>query len=158
MLQNKMEELGRKFAPLQEASSNLWTSMKIGIMDVIGGPLTDLLNKLTEAGRLASAYGILGGNAKVGRMTQNLSNASQGNRQNIYQQQQAQFWRYINPREQQLKDIRAWQSGDRSEALRGRISAITEKYGSLDATKIQAEVDAAKKMLADYQQAAKAML
>ena len=157
-LQNKMEELGRKFAPLQEASSNLWTSMKIGIMDVIGGPLTDLLNKLTEAGRLASAYGILGGNAKVGRMTQNLSNASQGNRQNIYQQQQAQFWRYINPREQQLKDIRAWQSGDRSEALRGRISAITEKYGSLDATKIQAEVDAAKKMLADYQQAAKNIL
>ena len=157
-LQNKMEELGRKFAPLQEASDNLWTSMKIGIMDIIGGPLTDLLNKLTEAGRLASAYGVLGGNAKVGRMTANLSSAREGNRQSIYQQQQEQFWRYINPREQQIKDIRAWQSGQRGEALQGRINAITEKYGSLDVTKIQAEVDAAKKMLADYQSAAKQIL
>ena len=157
-LQNKMEELGRKFAPLQEASDNLWTSMKIGIMDIIGGPLTDFLNKLTEAGRMASAYGVLGGNAKVGRMTANLSSAREENRQSIYQQQQQQFWRYINPREQQIRDIRAWQSGQRGEALQGRINAITEKYGSLDITKIQAEVDAAKKMLADYQQAAKQIL
>jgi hypothetical protein len=157
-LQNKMEELGRKFAPLQEASDNMWTSMKIGIMDVIGGPLTDFLNKLTEAGRLASAYGVLGGNAKVGRMTANLSSAREGNRQNVYQQQQQQFWKYINPREQQIRDIRAWQSGQRGEALQGRINAITEKYGSLDVTKIQAEVDAAKKMLADYQSAAKQIL
>jgi len=157
-LQNKMEELGRKFAPLQEASNNMWTSMKIGIMDVVGGPLTDLLNKLTEAGRLASAYGVLGGNAKVGRMTSNLSSAREGNRQSIYQQQQQQFWRYINPREQQIRDIRAWQSGQRGEALQGRIGAIRDKYGSLDATKIQAEVDAAKKMLADYQSAAKQIL
>ena len=157
-LQNKMEELGRKFAPLQEASNNLWTSMKIGIMDLIGGPLTNFINKLTEAGRIAQQYGVLGGNAKVGRMTQNLSNAREGNRQSIYNQQVSSFWKYINPREQQLKDIRAWQSGQRGEALQGRISAITEKYGSLDAAKIQAEIDAAKKMLSDYQQAAKSIL
>ena len=157
-LQNKMEELGRKFAPLQEASNNLWTSMKIGILNVIGGPLTDLINKLTEAGRLANAYGGLGGSGKVGRLTQNLSNAREENRQSIYQQQQEQFWRYINPREQQIKDIQAWQRGERGDALQSRISAITEKYGSLDATKIRAEVDAAKKMLSDYQQAAKTIL
>ena len=157
-LQNKMEELGRKFGPLQEASNNLWTSMKIGIMDIVGGPLTNFLNKLTEAGRLANAYGVLGGNGKVGRMTANLAGASEGNRQSIYQQQQQKFWQYINPREQQIKDIRAWQRGERGDALQSRINAITEKYGSLDATKIQAEVDAAKKMLADYQQAAKTIL
>jgi hypothetical protein len=153
-----MEELGRKFAPLEEASNSLWTSMKIGILDVVGGPLTDLLNKLTQAGRMANQYGLMGGNAKVGRMTSNLASASEGNRQSIYQQQQAQFWKYINPREQQIKDIRAWQSGDRNEALQKRIGAITETYGSLDATKIQAEVDAAKKMLSDYQAAAKQIL
>ena len=157
-LQNKMEELGRKFAPLEEASNSLWTSMKIGILDIIGGPLTDLLNKLTQAGRMANAYGLLGGNSKVGRLTANLAGASEQNRQSIYQQQQEQFWRYINPREQQIKDIRAWQSGERSKELGNRVRAITDKYGSLDATKIQAEVDAAKKMLADYQQAAKQIL
>lgn len=157
-LQNKMEELGRKFAPLQEASDNFWTSMKIGIMDVIGGPLANLLNKLTEAGRMANAYGLMGGNAKVGRMTSNLEGASAGNRQSVYNQQVSEFKKYISPREQQIKDIRAWQSGQRGEALQGRIGAITAKYGSLDATKIQAEIDAAKKMLADYQQAAQKIL
>ena len=157
-LQNKMEELGRKFGPLEQASSNLWTSIKIGIMDIVGGPLTDFLNKLTEAGRLAQKYSVLGGSGKVGRMINNLSGAREGNRQSIYQQQQEQFWRYINPREQQIRDIRAWQRGERGEALQKRVSAITEKYGSLDATKIQAEVDAAKKMLAEYQQSAKQIL
>lgn len=157
-LQNKMEELGRKFAPLQEASSNFWTSMKIGILDVVGGPLAKLLNGLTEAGRMMNAYNKMGGSGKVGRMTANLAGASEGNRQNIYQQQQEKFWRYINPREQQIKDIRAWQSGQRGEALQGRIGAIRDQYGSLDATKIQAEVDAAKKMLSEYQKAAKQIL
>ena len=52
-LQNKMEELGRKFGPLQEASTNFWTSMKIGILDVVGGPLTTLLNYLTQAQKTA---------------------------------------------------------------------------------------------------------
>ena len=157
-LQNKMEELGRKFGPLEQASSNLWTSMKIGIMDIVGGPLTEFLNKLTEAGRLAQQYGVLGGSSKVGRLINNLSGAREGNRQSVYQQQQEQFWRYINPREQQIRDIRAWQSGERGEALQKRVSAITDKYGSLDATKIQAEVDAARKMLAEYVQGAKAII
>ena len=157
-LQNKMEELGRKFAPLEEASNSLWTSMKIGILDVIGGPLTDLLNKLTQAGRMANAYGLLGGSSKVGKMVLNLSNEKEGNRQTLYQIQQEKFWRYINPREQMIKDIRAWQRGERGDDLSSRVGAITEKYGMLDAIKIQAEVDAAKKMLTDYQQAAKQIL
>ena len=157
-LHNKMEELGRKFGPLEQASSNLWTSIKIGIMDIVGGPLTEFINKLTEAGRLAQQYGVLGGTGKVGRMINNLSGAREGNRQSVYQQQQEQFWRYINPREQQIRDIQAWQRGERGEALQKRVSAITDKYGSLDATKIRAEVDAAKKILSDYQQAAKAIL
>ena len=54
-LQNKLEELGRKFLPVQEASNQLWTSMKIGILDIVGGPLARLLNDLTEAGRLRNA-------------------------------------------------------------------------------------------------------
>ena len=60
-LQNKMEELGRKFAPVEEASSHLWTSMKIGIIDIIGGPLATLLNQLTEAGRLKNMLNDMNG-------------------------------------------------------------------------------------------------
>jgi hypothetical protein len=157
-LQNKMEELGRKFAPLEEASNNLWTSMKIGILGVISGPLTDFLNKLTEAGRIANQYGVLGGSTKVGRLTSNLSNAREGNRQSIYKQQQAEFWKYINKREQYIKDVENWQKGNRSNDLKGRIDQIRGVYGILDTTKIRAEVDAAKRILSEYQQQARAIL
>jgi hypothetical protein len=155
-MQNKLEEMGRKFAPLEEASSSLWTSMKLGILDVVGGPLATLLSKLTEAGRLMNAYRQMGGEDKVGRMVGNLANAKDP--KSLYAQQVEKFWRYINPREQQIKDIRAWQGGERSEALGRRISSIRSQYGSLDATKIQAEVDAAKKQLTEYQNAAKTVL
>jgi hypothetical protein len=46
-----MEELGRKFQPLQEASNTFWTSVKVSILDIVGGPLAQFLNGLTEAGR-----------------------------------------------------------------------------------------------------------
>ncbi len=65
-LQNKMEELGRKFSPLQEASNNFWTSMKISILDIVGGPLTRLLNGLTEAGRLQNMLNSMNGEAGSG--------------------------------------------------------------------------------------------
>ena len=157
-LQNKMEELGRKFAPLQEASNNLWTSMKIGILDIIGGPLTNFINKLTEAGRIAQQYGVLGGNAKVGRLTQNLSNARDENRQNIYQQQQQQFWRYINRRENYMKDRQRWINNPGDEKLRKHLLSEQEAFGTSNVGEIQAQINAAKKMLADYQQAAKTIL
>ena len=66
-LQNKMEELGRKFAPVEEASSHLWTSIKIGILDIIGGPLAKLLNGLTEAGRRLNAMNDVNGNDGSGQ-------------------------------------------------------------------------------------------
>ena len=77
-LQNKMEELGRKFAPVEEASSQLWTSMKIGILDIIGGPLATLLNQLTEAGRLKNMLNNMNGepgsgNTKVDQQVKKLN-------------------------------------------------------------------------------------
>jgi len=68
-LQNKMEELGRKFAPVEEASNQLWTSIKIGILDIIGGPLATLLNQLTEAGRLRNQLNKMNGDPSTGQPT-----------------------------------------------------------------------------------------
>ncbi len=81
-LQNKMEELGRKFAPVEEASNHLWTSMKIAILDVVGGPLTSLLNGLTEAGRLRNALSRMNGeegsgNTKVDQQLKRLKTIRQ---------------------------------------------------------------------------------
>ena len=157
-LQNKMEELGRKFAPLQEASNNLWTSMKLGIMDIIGGPLTVFINKMTEAGRIANQYGILGGNSKVGRLVGNLSGASEDNRQNIYKRQQQEFWRYINRRENYMKDRQRWVENPNDEGLRQKLLSEQEAFGTNNVNEIKAQITAAKQMLADYQQAAKTIL
>ena len=66
-LENKMEELGRKFEPLKEASDDLWTSIKLGIMDIIGGPLTELINGLTKAGALRNEIANQGGSERVTR-------------------------------------------------------------------------------------------
>ena len=65
MLQNKMEELGRKFLPVKQASDDLWTSMKIGILDIVGGPLADLLNGLTRAGQLRNELKNIGSDDRV---------------------------------------------------------------------------------------------
>ena len=65
MLQNKMEELGRKFLPVKQASDDLWTSMKIGILDIVGGPLADLLNGLTRAGQLRNELKNIGSDERV---------------------------------------------------------------------------------------------
>ena len=64
-LQNKMEELGRKFLPVKQASDDLWTSIKIGILDIIGGPLATLLNGLTRAGQLRNQLKNIGSDERV---------------------------------------------------------------------------------------------
>ena len=95
-LQNKMEEVGRKFAPLQEASTQLWTSMKIAILDVVGGPMTTFLNQLTEAGRLQNAINNMnGGNngspTRIDRMISMLGNGQSQRSRNTYNQQVGVF-------------------------------------------------------------------
>lgn len=161
-LQNKMEELGRKFAPVEEASNQLWTSMKIGILDIVGGPLARLLNGLTEAGRMRNALNDMGGNEQVNTQLGKLRVAKAAGSgymtRSLYSEQVEQYNRQINTSSQQLKDIRAWQSGERGEALQGRIGVIRDKYGSLDATKVKAEIDATKYMLAQYRQGAQQIM
>ena len=89
-LQNKLEELGRKFLPVQEASNQLWTSMKIGILDIVSGPLARLLNGLTEAGRLRNQMNdMAGGNSssETEKQLNFLRNTSEGNRRKRYDRQ-----------------------------------------------------------------------
>ena len=91
-LQNKMEELGRKFAPVEEASNQLWTSMKIGILDIIGGPLAKLLNGLTEAGRLKNMLNQVNGGGDLSKTTRQLSALRGSNFKNEkYSSQLAQY-------------------------------------------------------------------
>ena len=157
-VQNKMEELGRKFAPVQEASSQLWTSMKLGILDIIGGPLTTLLNMLTEAGRLRMTLDNAGGSGKVGRLLGNLSGAAEGSRQQMYDNQVAEFWRYINRRENYMKNRQRWVDNQGDEGLRQQLLSEQRAFGTSNVGEIQRQINAAKIMLNDYRKGAQGIL
>jgi hypothetical protein len=126
-LQNKMEELGRKFAPIEEASNQLWTSIKIGILDIIGGPLARMLNELTEAGRQMNALRDINGDGSNGAETRSgkalriLREYSGGGRgiegkRELYDRQVASFqnqeekeWRKANRLRDELAGLRKQQ-------------------------------------------------
>ena len=124
-LQNKMEELGRKFAPLEEASNSLWTSMKIGILNVVSGPLTRLLNGLTEAGRLRNQMNDMAGgnsNSETDKQIKFLRNLSPDKRKarydkqiSIYNEQENYAWRQVNA-------LRAQQDAFRREKRKKGVS------------------------------------
>ena len=127
-LQNKMEELGRKFAPIEEASNSLWTSMKIGILDIIGGPLTQLLNGLTEAGRMRNALNNMGGNEQVNNQLGKLRVAKAAGSgymtRSLYSGQVEQYNRQIN-----AADIYLKQYDSNHSAVNTVLMAASKQFG-----------------------------
>jgi hypothetical protein len=146
-LQNKMEELGRKFAPVEEASNQLWTSMKIGILDIVGGPLAKMLNQLTEAGRLKNALNNLNGvdgsgNTKVGQQLSALRGSNYKNAK--YRRQLAQYDKQISTYQTMIDN-----GGKLPEAPAG---------SGKDVRWLRSQMDALKTMRSEYVQGAKKIL
>jgi hypothetical protein len=170
-LQNKMEELGRKFAPVEEASNQLWTSMKIAILDVVGGPLARLLNGLTEAGRLKNMLNDLNGKGSDGQthtervlgMLRHYSGGGRGieGKRNLYNRQVASYnrqeekaWREANRLREQLKGLRRQQ---KENGLAGNLQPlISDTSRRLEAAENRAK--SFQIMRANYQAGAKTIL
>ena len=119
-LQNKMEELGRKFAPIEEASNQLWTSMKIGILDIVGGPLAQLLNGLTEAGRMRNALV----NNQLGKLRVAKAAGSGYMTRSLYGGQVEQYNRQINAADTYLK-----QYDSNHSAVNTVLMAASKQFG-----------------------------
>lgn len=168
-LQNKMEELGRKFAPVEEASSQLWTSMKIGILDIVGGPLARLLNGLTEAGRLKNALNDINGgsgggetlSAKHLRLLREYSGGGKGidgkrdlyNRQvSRYNELEANAWKQANSLREQLKGLRK-QAMEKPGNFQPFINDVTRQLEKAEST-----AKAWQQVRASYQAGAKEIL
>ena len=125
-LQNKMEELGRKFAPLEEASNQFWTSMKIGILDIIGGPITTMLNELTEAGRIMNQLKNMNGGGegkesrtdKALRMLREYSGGKRGieGKRDLYNRQVASFSQQENKAWREVERLRKERDAFKKEA------------------------------------------
>ena len=170
-LQNKMEELGRKFAPVEEASNQLWTSMKIGILDIIGGPLARLLNDLTEAGRLKNALNDINGGdngnetrvEKALRILREYSGGGKGlegkkdlyNRQvAAYTEQETKAWReYNKTKSEQNAFINEVKNRGARESDADKLFEFERRL-----EKVKNEALAWQKIKAEYQQGAKEIL
>lgn len=144
-LQNAMEELGRTFQPLSDSANNMWNDIKVGALNLLNTAIKPLIQALAEAGALGAnarstaGYGNLGGNTKVDRMIGRLGNGKTAVAYRIYQQQLAEFDKYINNK-------------------KFKISAFgSDNSSSAQSTKqkLQTELDGALKMRAEYVRRAK---
>ena len=163
-LQNKMEELGRKFAPVEEASTQLWTSMKIAILDVVSGPLARLLNGLTEAGRLKNMIDDLNGKGANGqthtqRVLGALSHYS-GDKNDLYNRQvsrynqmESQAWREANSLRAQLNSIKNRKGKDPAAYDQSNVDDLTRRL-----ERAENRAKAWQVIRSDYQKGAQSIL
>ena len=151
-LQNNLEELGRTFQPLSEASATFWHSLEIGAIQALNS-LAPIINKLTEAGRILNQFNNMGGDEKVNRMIANLGDGSTQGQKNMYHNQVKEFKRYINERKQYLKDYQDWEK-NKSIAAYDRLAAYRKTHGNWMFGDVKEEMEAGEKMLAEYQRKA----
>ena len=116
-LQNAMEELGRTFQPLSDSANNMWNDIKVGALNLLNTAIKPLIQALAEAGALGAnarstaGYGNLGGNTKVDRMIGRLGNGKTAGAYSIYQQQLAEFDKYIKNKQFQVDAVGSDNSG-----------------------------------------------
>lgn len=148
-LQNNLEELGRTFQPLSEASATFWHSLEIGAIQALNS-LAPVINKLTEAGRILNQYNNLGGNEKVNRMIANLGDGSTQGQKNIYRNQMKEFDKHIKKYEDFLRDIELVRNNNYDLKAIERIN----KSGLSDPDKVKEQLEATRKMRDEYQRKA----
>ena len=101
-LENAMTRLGETFQPLTDTANSMWTSIKIGALDLLNNAVKPLIKALQEAGALGqkargnAGYENLGGDAKVNRLIANLGDGKGAKAYRTYKAQMAEFDRYAN--------------------------------------------------------------
>lgn len=161
-LKNSMEELGRTFAPLAEAGSSLWNSLEIGAINLLNKAVRPLIDALTTAGRLRKSMNDqLGTDSSTQFVNKQLSALAGSKHKNFrYNASMKYYNEEISWRTQYAKDIRAWQSGQRGDALSSRIRSGQKRAGTdfLDASLMERQANEFRKMQADFKNRAQAIL
>lgn len=161
-LKNSMEELGRTFAPLAEAGSSLWKSLEIGAINLLNKAVRPLIDAMTTAGRLRKSMNDqLGTDSSTQFVNKQLSALSGSKHKNFrYNASMKYYNEEISWRTQYAKDIRAWQSGQRGDALSSRIRAGQKRAGTdfLDASLMERQANEFRKMQSDFKNRAQAIL
>jgi hypothetical protein len=158
-LKNAMEELGRTFQPLTDASNGLWNSIKVGALNALNSAVRPLIDALTEAGRIRSQYESQGGNKRVNRQLDFLRGISTKEyRQGTYKAQLRNYDTKISSYEQYLQDYKKWQSDKTSVGAYDRMQAFQKQTGLSMYSDVKEQLEVFKKMRAEYVMGAKSII
>ena len=158
-LENAMTRLGETFQPLTDTANSMWTSIKIGALDLLNNAIRPLINAFTEAGRARALYEKQGGDTRVNRQIDRLKGIQNDNyRRGTYKAQLRNYDTQIASHQQYLDDYKAWQRDNTNVGAYNRMQAFQQQTGLQWVSDVQAHLDTFKKMRAEYVQGAKAIL
>ena len=158
-LKNAMEELGRTFQPLSDAGASLWSSLKIGALDLLNSAVRPLIDALTEAGRIRSQFAKQGGDERVNRMLGRLSGISNSQyRKNTYNAQLGNFNTKIDSYQQYLTDYMKWQGDKTAVGAYDRMQSFQKQTGLSLYSDVKEQLEVFKRMRSEYVQGAKIIL
>ncbi len=158
-LKNAMEELGRTFQPLTDASNGLWNSIKVGALNALNSAVRPLIDALTEAGRIRSQYESQGGDKRVNRQLDVLRGIStKGYRQGTYKAQLRNYDTKISSYEQYLQDYKRWQTDKTAIGAYDRMQTFQKQSGLSMYSDVKEQLEVFKRMRAEYVQGAKSII
>lgn len=125
-LQNNLEELGRTFQPLSEASATFFHSIEVGAIQAIN-KLAPLINQLTEAGRILNQFNNIGGDEGVNKEIEELKKIKdETERRTQFNLKMRNKNLEIVNYEDYLKDFKAWKKG--SIGALDRMNKFADDY------------------------------
>ena len=155
-LKNAMEDLGRTFQPLSDSANNMWTSIKIGALDLLNNAVRPLIDAFTEAGRARKAFEGMGGNDEVSKRLSALKGSNYKNYR--YNAALRMYDRDISSYSQYLNDYKTWERDNTSIGAYDRMVAFRKRTGLTEYSDVKASLDAIKRMRAEYVRGAASIL
>lgn len=157
-LKNAMEDLGRTFQPLADASDSLWNSIKVGALNALNSAVRPLIDTLTEAGRIRSQYEDQGGNNRVTRQVNRLKGIGlKRNREFVYNSQVRNYDTKISDYEQYLQDYKSWRDS-KSVASYDRMQSFQKRTGLSIYSDVKEQLEVFKRERSEYVQGTKKYL
>ena len=158
-LKNAMEDLGRTFLPLTEASNDLWSSIKTGALNALNSAVRPLIDALTEAGRIRKQYEQQGGSERVNRMIGRLGAIQTDSyRRGTYKAQLANFDTKIAEYQQYLADYKKWQSDKTAVGAYDRMASFQKRTGLSIYSDVKEQLAVFKQERMEYVNGAKAII
>ena len=158
-LKNAMEDLGRTFLPLTEASNDLWSSIKAGALNALNSAVRPLIDALTEAGRIRKQYEQQGGSERVNRMIGRLGAIQTDSyRRGTYKAQLSNFDTKIAEYQQYLADYKKWQSDKTAVGAYDRMASFQKRTGLSIYSDVKEQLAVFKQERMEYVNRAKAII